>query len=442
MQWQWLVALGLMVLVMAFIWWWFPEKNEDEESPSPEATKKEPAEKKEGKDFFKFRRTVAKLMLPLSILLVVGVAVTLAVYVEPVSFRGMTLFIPWLYWLLLGAGYILLSWKSVKEDQIGVRLFFGKPLDQVEPGPVFAPLGLIEVRVLKGIQIQQEHPADPPSIFRGDPHETPPPGKFQPIRITFGNAIPDEKTAEKVFGDQYHLDGSFNIEDHKPQQVTFNHVAEDDGTKERVTAEAVPVTKYTIKDAVRYVLAVGDEEEANRQLEDLVVSVLQRFLPLMSAGQALKNVEWISLILHHAMRELTKNWGIELAPPKGAYLKQLIFHRDYNVALAAPGIAIQEARAKANAAIGERERLIKEGEGAAQAAKDLARGQLVGRTEGLKEMAKELGVSGQQAMAAEVARTFGEKGTNTIIDSNAGVAGLAAIADTIFKNSSKGGKTP
>jgi hypothetical protein len=352
---------------------------------------------------------------------------------------------PWLLWLILGLAYFILSFRffdPVQPDQIGVRLFYGKPLDQVGPGPAFVPLLVIQLKKLPNLTVQNEWPTEPERIFRPRENESQqtPEGQKPPIRITFGSRL-KAGDVTRVLGIYEEVTG---VEDEHGNTVIvkFNPIAPDDGLMERVTAEVTAVTKYRIIDGINYIQTVGDEERAGKQLEDVVVGVLQKFLPLMSSGQALQNIQWLSTILETAVRTRTAGWGIKLEAPKGAFVKNIAFHRKLNEEIAKPAEAEFAARAAVRASQARRTEIINVGEGDAKAATDLARGQIVGRADGLVHLAKELQVTGHEALAAEVAKTFGQSGTATIIDSKFGIAGLAGAAASLFNRPPKGGSPP
>ncbi len=360
------------------------------------------------------------------------VAAILAATIDPIVIGSIQI-LPWLMWVFAGIAYIALSFRwfePVREDEIGVRMFYGKPIDQVGPGPAFVPIGLLQLRVLSNLTVQDEWPTDPEHIFRGDEHATPPEGQKPPIRVTFRDAVTQEE-AEKLLGDHFTFETHDN-ESETPHKVEFNVAAPADGLSKRVTAEVSWVSKFRINDGVKFIQTVGDIDRAKKQLEDEGVGVLQRWLPLMSVGQALQNIDWINTMLQLAVQKRTENWGIELEKPKGATIKQISFHRALNDAIGDASKADFRAKETVRLSEGTRQELINKGEGAAKAAQDLARGEIIGRAEGLNKLKELLGIEGSEALAAEVAQTFGKHGNATIIDSKTGIAGLAGAASTIF----------
>lgn len=405
-----------------------------------------------------FQKNMGVLIFLICVGLVAGGAFLLYLFIAPIvvieTADSKYVLRPWIIWLLAGIVYIVLSFrwaKPIKADQIGVRTIFEKPTDQVGPGLPFVPLGIFDIIPLRNLTVQNEWPAEPEKVFRGDVKETPPDGYKPPIRITFREAVTEDE-AKKLLGDYYELPAK-DYETGDDIKWNFQPIAPDDGLARRVTAEVVAVTKYRIIDGVKFVQTVGGENQASQQIEDVVVSVLQRFLTLMSAGQALQNIEWISLMLHNAVKLRTQSWGIELEAPKGAFLKSINFHRDFNNAIAVPAEADFQAKGIIRKSQGEQARLENEGKGKASAAEALARAELVGRGEGLQQMMKTLKVSGAEALAAEVAMTFGKSGTTTIVDSKTGIAGLAGAASSLFQakpattptdpsDSKKGGASP
>ena len=216
-------------------------------------------------------------------------------------------------------------------------------------------------------------------------------------------------------------------------KVTFVSEVPKDGLARRVTANVVPVVRWRIQNAIDFMVNIGSEEEVDRQIEDEMVSVLQRLLPKMSAGQALENMAWINAHLFDSVVRRTLKWGILI---EGAYLKKLPFHHSLNKAIAGATEAEFTGRA-------DKELAIMKGQGAAAAARALEEETLKGRGAGLKQIAEDLGLDGAAVQGAEVARAFADGG-NTFIAGLDGFGQLGGIVAAVTKknNSPDSSATP
>jgi hypothetical protein len=280
-----------------------------------------------------------------------------------------------------------------------------------------------------------------------------PKGKKPPLRIQFRDSI-SEQQAKKLFADGEGEDGDYiaksafsgdkvkfiaevPVEDTSAAQIAA------DGLSKRVTAEVQHVARIRIDNPCLFLTNVpsGDTgiplEEAFRQIEDEVVKVLNQYFTRMSVAQALMNIRWISIHLQNAVDKRVgkkgdrRSWGIDV---QAAYVK--LIHTDHGINIAISEAAqapFQKSKIIIDAE-GERAKRELEGKGTGSAVRDLAQGTLVGRAEGLKEISVKLEISGEEAQAAEVARSMGENG-NTYIAGLDGFGQLGAIAAaTLGKN--------
>lgn len=370
---------------------------------------------------------------------------------------------------LLAVTYFIFSFRflnPVLEDEIAVMIFFGKPFSEVGSGPVFAPLFMIRLRRLKINVHQREFPAEPEKIWRPTDEqmgEKPPEGYKPPVRITFRTAV-DDATAKKLLGtrdpepgetkeeakeaeyadpDVYYRWGEvdkkepyLNEKDKngnlKPKIIRkhkFRADAPEDGLSERVTVEVVPVVRWRNEEGrgIDFIVNIGDPDELERQIEDEMVSVLQRLLPNMSVGQAMENIAWINAILFRRVIDRTHGWGVKI---EGAYLKHIPFHRSLNNAIADRSESYYTGRA-------EKERIARKGEGTAQAARDYEQGKLEGRAKGYQAIAEATrSESGRQAQGAEVARATGES-ESTIILGTGGLNDLLGLGTALTQKKKK-----
>jgi len=284
--------------------------------------------------------------------------------------------------------YTILSFKIVGPTELGAILLFGKPIKEVGSGLVFVPLGICGLEKETRLVIQEEFPADPEKIFRGE--EKTPEGMFPPIRIPFA----DEP-------------------------------GEDDPLSKRITAEIVPIVRYKINDYILFLTRIGSRKEAKRQMEDATVALCMRELTKISASTALKTLQGLNQTMKSNIDTMVDGWGIDV---ETAQIKTINFHHDLNIAIS----SLPEARFKAKAAIeeaeGEKRKRTLEGEGSGSAEKSV----LEGRTAGLKEMANELGLNPQMVLNAETARAITENpGQKTIVVGAGGLKEIIGMAATI-----------
>lgn len=376
---------------------------------------------------------------------------------------------------VMTVAYFVFAWRfedPVGPNQIAVLLFFGKPLKIVDSGPPWAPRGVITPVKLPVDYEQYEFPAEPENIYRGElkEREKLPEGMKPPIRITFTKSLTSAR-AKKVFGEDRDLKVlnlqkvensmicEFKGEDNpcevnrdwstwerseledlekfikdkypdSPAVLTFEtNVGSTDGLAMRNTQEIVFVVRWLVEKerAFSFIRLIGSEAEANRQMEDELVSVANRLLPKMSLAQALENIEWLNAHLFYSIIKRTSEWGIRI---DNAYAKRFDLNHALNTAIAKASEAEFTGRA-------EKELLVKRGEGAAQAAQDLEEKTLLGRAAGLKGMATDLDISGEAAVNAEVAREFGKSG-NAVIIGEDGLAKAVGLGSALLNK--KGGK--
>lgn len=353
--------------------------------------------------------------------------------------------------------------NPVQEDQIAVKLCFGRPFGEIGSGLPFAPWLLVELRRI-GINYEQPvYPAPPEKIWRPTEDqmgETPPPDFKPPIRITFGEAATrteakrllgsvqgqnkyddsgkpiGDKTEEDDFLDAHSY---YRFADRMPDEglksttrlYTFEtHVSPSlkkqldqlEGLDRRVTAEVELVLRYRVVrgKGTNLITNIGDKTKVEQQAGEEMVGILQRLLPNMSVGQALQNIGLINAILKYKVRVRTWNWGIEV---DDAYLKLIQFHRTLNQAIAKRGQAYFEATA-------EKERLTREGEGTAAAAAAHELGVLEARAKGYQTISLTIGVAGAEVQANETGRAIGE-GEGTVVIGTDGFRDLVGIGKAI-----------
>jgi len=404
-----------------------------------------------------YLRYAIGLTVLVSVLGLIAVSVLTDPWQYPANSTNPTATLNWtLLWFLgtlLYAAFSYRFWAPVKSDQNAALLFFGRPKCNVGPGAVYAPLGFIQVATVSSLVLQREFPAEPENIFRGEmkSEQGLPDGMKPPVRIQFRNSI-TEKEAKKFFGyvskdepgDYIVTRPAYTDDDGVVQpakRIEFVWDVPKDGLGERVTAEPYPVVRLVIDDPALFVRNIGDDIEAFRQLEDELFNVLLTYFTRMSVAQALTNTEWMAFHLKKAAdrrvgkRGTTKCWGVDI---QAAYVKSIHTGKGLNTAIIEKAQAPFERDKVMITAEGERDKRIKEGDGAGQAAYSLEKGKLEGRGAGYRQIAKDVNAvkRGAEVQAAETARALGESG-NTIIVGTAGITDLLGIAKGAIKSAEK-----
>lgn len=359
----------------------------------------------------------------------------------------------------IALGYAIVAWRfydPIDPDKMGVVILLGEPVEVRGSGPPYLPVGFFSVEQLPIRFNQSEFPAEPEKRYKGGMKERTdlPTGMKPAIRQVFEKAIEGKDEACDIYGKDYEvLDlhkcelpdevnhwGELSLrkleemevekqdDTQKYPTVEFKAYSSDDGLHGRVTAELVFVVRWRVEqeEAIEFFRNVGSVAEADRQMEDEMVSVTSRLLPHMSAGQAIRNIAWINAHLFFAVIKRTQNWGVRI---DSAYVKQIELHHDLNDKIA-------EAAEARFIAMAEKTKIVAIGEANAKAARMLEEQTLSGRAAGLKQVANDLGISGAEAQAAEVATKISSSG-NTIV---LGVDSLKEAAGAAGAFLKEGGK--
>lgn len=295
--------------------------------------------------------------------------------------------------LILLAFYTIGSIQILGPDEIGSRSVLGVPKSDHQ-GWVFVPLVFCElIRVPRGI-IQMEIPSNPENIWRGDPHETVPPGKFPPIRITFA--------ADKR-GDT-------------------------DPLSRRVTEEAVPIIGIVIQSPTRFTLRVGGYgmhpvDYAKTVLEDETVAFFTMILTRKTVATTLRTLEKINKEFERKIEAKIQDWGVSLDTAK---LKTINFSKDLNVAIQSGAVELAAKEGTIQKAQAEKQKRKLEGEGTAAAEAVI----ISERGKAMEEAAGRLKLNGEQVLAAETARsTLGKDNDRTVVlGAGGGLQDLYGIA--------------
>lgn len=288
--------------------------------------------------------------------------------------------------------------NEVGPSEVGVRLLFGDPINQVGSGLTFVPVGLVTLERFPNETQQAELPEEPGKIYRGTDIDKDgknvPVGMYPPIRIVFG--APDKPTTDPY--------------------------------DQRMVAEVTPVIRYRIVNAILFIQTIKNWANARLQIEDTVVAVLNEELSKVTPAKALTMLSGPNGLykkLENTIDALVKSWGIDLV---SISLKPFGYSHSLNEAV----LEVPKAQRKkeADIIIAEGDKGVKTlaGEGLGAAEKAV----LDGRTDGLKRMASELGVNGAAVLAAETARGItNNPGQKTIIAGSGGFKDIA-MAGTIL----------
>jgi hypothetical protein len=344
----------------------------------------------------------------------------------------------WLF-LFTACAYIVFSFRfldPVGVDENAALIFFGRAIGNVKSGPVFAPLGLFNLTKVTSEIIEKEFPDEPQNIFRGEMKDTTVDmnGKKPPIRVQFRNSI-TQAEAKEILGEAITAVRNYDADTEPDRVVKFVANAPEDGFARRLTAEPYVVVQFVIEDPSLFLRNIVSIENAKKQIEDLMFSVIQQYYPQMSIGQALQNVEWMNILLFNAVEKLIgvrgdlKPWGVSL---QGAYVKYIYTSHQINTSVMKAAQALYDKQATITTAEGERERLVLEGRGIASAAGDLELKTLQGQTKGLTQQAEKLGITGEEALSRYVAVGLA-KSTNTKVFGAEGFNQLAVLGSELIK---------
>ncbi|MDP2156738.1 MAG: SPFH domain-containing protein [Nitrospirota bacterium] len=283
--------------------------------------------------------------------------------------------------------HFVFSWSAVDTDEWGALYFYGRALHLLKPGPYFSPFGLMQtVKAPRGLQ-QRQAPGQPEQVFHGDDKAPLPPGMVRPIRIT--TRAPTKEEAG-------HLD----------VQMTFSWSF---------------YYQFQIKHFFQFVSNVGSFDHAAELIRDTGEAVLNEFASTMTVNGMIVSLVEINQKLDDRIRVLVNAWGMEIYE-----VKALAPNLSHDLATALRDLPISRIKAEQDETEGKgkRRRTEEEGSGLAFARQAM----LEAEAEGLKAKKEGLGVSGEDVLAAEVARDA-FKHANTIIAGASG--GLTDILGAV-----------
>mgnify|MGYP001586262023 CR=1 FL=1 len=216
-------------------------------------------------------------------------------------------------WLL----YLGSSFGTVKPKEVGMLTYFDKPLKDLEKGLYFAPLWVYDVDIEVGTVFQDELPADPQNIYRGD--SNPPTGMFPPIRVKFGQPDPTDKTHE---GDPYNV---------------------------AMVAEIPIVVEWWVESLMKFRQKFGSIENARKIFADKAAQVFGDKFATMTPAKATAHLGTVSSELENKLRIDVADAGIGI---RDAYAKPIVFSHELNTSVVGVSIADQNAIAVEKTAVG------------------------------------------------------------------------------------------
>ncbi len=260
----------------------------------------------------------------LSILVATFLAIFLGIEISGVNI-GIVL-------LALEISYLIFSFGTIKIEEIGAMFFFDKPVTNLGPGLYLALKGIFSVQKETGTVFQDELPADPEKIYRGD--GKPPEGMFPPIRVKFGEPNPADTNLK---------DDPYNV---------------------AMVAEVVPVVSWHITDAIMFFKVMGTVANCRKIMADKATEIFGDEFATVTPAKATQNLGATSQKLQSKLEKEVEDgkWGIKI---NNAYVKPIIFSHELNTSVVGVSIAKENAKAVVLTAQGEKEKLIQEANGRA-----------------------------------------------------------------------------
>lgn len=307
--------------------------------------------------------------------------------------------------------HFIASFRIVRVTERGAVLFFGKELYEVESGLQFIPWLICTLEKEQCTVFEDEMPTDPEKIYRaerGKPDYVPADllekGYRPPLRVTFAGIENEEGASEKQ-----EADGDKKIK-------------VDDPLEERLTVEVPGIVRWHIVDFIKFLKVVGDRKAAKEQMADVYISFITTELPKVTLKDFLADRSKYDEKIRVVLDSVTEGWGIKVDTVK---IKEIGISHELNIKIQ----TMAESRAQ------KRAQLL---EGQGLGAKELAI--LRARTDGLKYMAKELGVDANAILASETTRDLAGKVGTFVAVGKGGLAdalGVVAAGTEVFKSSGK-----
>ena len=292
--------------------------------------------------------------------------------------------------------YLIISLKQVGPKELGAILFFGKPINEVESGLVFVPMGICSLVKETALIIQEQYPDDPEKVWKGDSEKMPLDGTFvPPIRITHKAGTEEESKIDPL---------------HK-----------------RMTTEVSIIVRYKIKKGqyITFLQTIGDTSEARRQIRDTIVATARKEFARKTPATTLEEWEKVDDLLKKDTIELVESWGVEVDDVR---MEDIDLGKTVNTSLRnIPDSVMKKEVIKTNADAEEYKR-THEGIGTAEARRIFLEAEAIG----YQKIAKELGITdGAFIIGMETAKAALEKSKYSIVSGSDGMKDIFSMAATI-----------
>ncbi|MBI4692247.1 MAG: hypothetical protein HY773_02290 [Candidatus Terrybacteria bacterium] len=344
--------------------------------------------------------------------------------------------------------YTLLSLRIVGPTELGAILFFGRPIRDVGSGLKFVPFLVCQLVKNPRTIIETELPARPELIFRtkrGEEEVVPKDllalGYKPPIRVQFGwpeielntkdlDAKINDSKIEK--GERDKAEKTKKLYD-TLNALIMNNKIKSDPLNIRMTAETPLVVRLRIRSLSEFLRTFGSLDKAIDQIQDIAVAMLNREFSKITPAVAQHNLGTFSELIRDEIIERIEKIESEKKSNRSmdivtVLLRPFIYSHELNEDLqkAAQERAKKQATITAAQAKKEKDTIEGKGEGAKEKAI------LGGRTAGLMNMAKELGISPTAVLGAETARAITDNpGQKTVIIGQKGFSDLVGVAAAV-----------
>lgn len=297
--------------------------------------------------------------------------------------------------------YTIISFRQLGPTEIGAKLLFGKPIEEVGPGLVFVPYGIFSLARETALIIQEQYPDEPENVWKGDQEKISgqfgPSGKpmVPPIRITHKGGSKEESEADPL--------------------------------NKRMTTEVSFIVRYKIKKGhfITFLKTIGNVNEARRQIKDTVVSTARKELARKTPAETLKDWKEVDVILKSDVETLVRSWGVAI---EDTYMEEVDLGKTVNTSLRDVPDSVLQKEVTQTRADAEKYKRVQEGMGTAEAARVFLEAKAIG----YKKIASELGLEeGSFVIAAETAREALEKSKFSLIAGSGGMRDIFTLASSI-----------
>ena len=325
--------------------------------------------------------------------------------------------------------YLGLSLQSVGVDYIGVKLFFGKPIQEVDSGLALVPLGLFSLEKAKKTVIQFEIPAEP-ELVQKDSQDRIEKGKKAPVRIV-------QASAE---GAVYYDENGENPKRWSDLEQSEKASLASDPLHSRITSEVSGIVRFRIRKGhfIQLLQVTGSMEDAQKQIEDAVVVAWQDLMSTMTLGHSLARKGFISQRVFEAVKirvgeregkdgKRQPSWGVDILETP---VKLIDPGEKVNTQIALTAASVAEKQEIVTRAEGEKRKRVLEGEGVAEARRVL----LEAEAAGLEAQAKVAsGEGGALVLHLQTLRSALENSNYSIVPMNDLTGAIAGVQEALQK---------